>query len=153
MVDNDLPPVLIISVIIISADLTHDAASVYHYNDEIFTPWLQSLNADAQHQSPFRPGHGRRICIMDGATHFKSAGAAYWVSLQHEKGPRVDNTYGATAHRKDFCDGENGGLKNMASREQANLNDTGGTSQIKTHEDLYNFATQRSVCPCMHRYV
>ena len=142
MKDNKLPPIVIISCIIISADLTHDAASVFHYNDELFTPWLLILTG-TNTVSPFRPGNGTRIRLLDGATHFKSAGNAYWVSSQHEKGPRVDNTYRATGHGKDLSDGECGGLKNMASREQGNLKDTGGTSVIKSYEELYNFAEKR----------
>ena len=49
----------------------------------------------------------------------------------------------ATGHGKDLSDGECGGLKNMASREQGNLKDTGGTSVIKSYEELYNFAEKR----------
>ena len=150
--DNNLPPIVIISCIVVSADLTHDAASVFHYNDHLFTPWLLELTKRADGTSPFGINKGRRIRLLDGATHFKSSGAAFWTSSQHEKGPKVENCYHATAHAKDLSDSECGGLKNMADREQGILEGTGGTSVIKTPEDLYNFAQRKYHLPPSHIY-
>ena len=39
------PPILTISHIVMSSDLTHDAAMVQHCNDKILLPWMEQIKA------------------------------------------------------------------------------------------------------------
>lgn len=61
-----------------------------------------------------------RTRFTDGALqHFKLADMALWISKQQvETGVKLENTFGATAHRKDLLDLECGGAKHVVHRVQ-----------------------------------
>lgn len=123
-----LPLALTESHIVISGDLTHDAAAVIHFNDKILTPYIKQNMTDIR----------KRIRITDGAPqHFKLADLALWTSGQQvQTGILSEHLFGATAHRKDLSDSECGGAKHVVHRVQMASRE-GETSKVKTPHDAF----------------
>lgn len=117
-----MPMAITESHIVITGDLTHDAAAVMHFNDRLLTPYIKENMIDIR----------KRIRITDGAPqHFKLAHMALWTSKQQvETGILSVNLFGATAHRKDLSDSECGGAKHVVGNEQMRSKE-GETSKVK----------------------
>ena len=100
-----IPPIIVETLAIVSADLKHDNAFVRHVNECYVLPYMQSIG-----------DFGTHYARSDGCkAQFKYATHFEWVSRQKiETGVQMDWSFFCSCHGKCDCDPEGGSIKNAA---------------------------------------
>lgn len=132
--ENNLPPILTISLFGLSPDPHHTTAFVQHFHEAHLIPWMRENFPGA-----------RRVHFVrsDGCVgQFKCGRHFKWVSSRSESGSTPKNhSHSVTAHGKDRGDSEGGAIKMSFDRREME-HTLENPTQMDTTLELYEYTQE-----------